>query len=290
MCFRSSRLVAAALLFAASTATAAEAPSWHAARRTWRVADAKSHEPADLGHAYGFRDLARGIAADQSGFWAHPGRAGMPRLAISLPIAAGFAGLLAADGEVTEGVNRSLDKSDIDLSGDVSDTADMAFSYGLPVALWAIGRMTHRPRLAETGGLMTQALFSTGVETEALKLLTGRARPGEIEGREFTGPSGGLLGGLPSRADSFPSGHTSAAFAVATVLAARTHHRWVKWAAFGTAGIIAAGRISGDKHYASDVLAGATLGWAQGRLTLRTHRNAVDAARAADLLRQASGH
>ena len=62
---------------------------------------------------------------------------------------------------------------------------------------------------------------------------------------------------------SFPSGHASAAFMAATLLADRSR---VKPFWYGLAAIVAASRIHVRIHHASDVVVGAGLGLALGRL------------------------
>ena len=58
---------------------------------------------------------------------------------------------------------------------------------------------------------------------------------------------------------SFPSGHTSSAFTVAPILASRFGWK-VGVPAYGLAAVTALGRIEDNNHFASDVIAGATLG------------------------------
>ncbi len=67
---------------------------------------------------------------------------------------------------------------------------------------------------------------------------------------------------------SFPSGHSSAVFTTAGVVS-RHHGPWVAGAALGLGVLTGLGRMEDLKHYASDVTAGATLGWIIGRTVAR---------------------
>lgn len=61
----------------------------------------------------------------------------------------------------------------------------------------------------------------------------------------------------------FPSGHTSIAFAGATVLCKEFRHRspWIAVAGFGVATFVGVRRVSLDRHDWDDVLAGAAIGF-----------------------------
>ncbi len=63
---------------------------------------------------------------------------------------------------------------------------------------------------------------------------------------------------------SFPSSHASQAFAVAAVLADR-YDQPVPIIAYGLASLVGASRLILDRHWTSDVVAGAVLGWAIGK-------------------------
>ena len=104
-----------------------------------------------------------------------------------------------------------------------------------------------------TARLAADALINSTLLTEVVKSLAGRARP-TVAGKagNFTGPS------VNDKYASFPSGHTSAAFAVARVMAKR--HPKEKWLYYGLAAAVGYARIRESEHFPSDVLAGAAIG------------------------------
>lgn len=61
---------------------------------------------------------------------------------------------------------------------------------------------------------------------------------------------------------SFPSGHTTMAFTGAAILAKEYGKRypWIKWTGYGVATLVGLSRIANNRHWGSDVIAGAALG------------------------------
>jgi len=112
--------------------------------------------------------------------------------------------------------------------------------------LFVAGRFSPQGRFRSMTYDFTQALIVAEAYTGILKYSVQRPRP---DGSDNL---------------SFPSGHTSAAFSLATV--AEHHYGWkVGVPAFALASCIGLTRIESNKHNLSDVLAGATLGIIVGR-------------------------
>lgn len=140
---------------------------------------------------------------------------------------------------------------------------------GLAAGLVAVDRSPGEAR----GNLavLANSVGWTAASTEWLKVLVHRKRPVLY--------AGGALAAAPYRNNqqSFPSGHTSVAFAVATsylAIAQREHlpHR-ARHASilFGSATAIGALRVAGGKHFPTDVIGGAILGSGIGWLVAAVH-------------------
>ena len=106
----------------------------------------------------------------------------------------------------------------------------------------------------------------SGLVTEMLKLLTHRSRPNKGEGPyKFDGPH------WTSGNNSFPSGHSTGAWAVATVFATEfKDHKYVPWIAYSLAAVTSWSRVYDEKHWGSDVVLGALIGYVTGKLFTKT--------------------
>ena len=128
---------------------------------------------------------------------------------------------------------------------------------GLVVAgVFTTGRFVEAPRFRAMSYDLLDAFLVNGAYTSVLKAAVGRERPnGEDE-------------------KSFPSGHTSNAFALAAVV--ERHYGWKGGVpAYALASAVAVSRLQRNKHYLSDVLAGATLGYVVGRTVARVNGGPV---------------
>jgi membrane-associated phospholipid phosphatase len=190
----------------------------------------------------------------------------------------GTAALMLADPAVTEefhdpGPQRSRflrdAARDFDWIGDPGTVI-------LAAAMYGSGRLTHHPVLAELGLRSAEALAISGAVTGLIKGVAGRDRPflNDRDADDFHAGAGFRGGGHTS----FPSGHATAAFAVASVVASESSFRWphashvIQPGGYGLATSVALARVYGEHHGASDVVAGAGIGTLTGRIGVRYHR------------------
>ncbi len=99
----------------------------------------------------------------------------------------------------------------------------------------------------------------TGITTLALKSAIGRARPHLNEGATSFSPFT-----LDDDHHSLPSGHTSVAFSSAGYVFARTDNPWIRWGGVVLASTVGMARIYRDRHWLSDVILGAGIGFSIG--------------------------
>jgi membrane-associated phospholipid phosphatase len=147
-------------------------------------------------------------------------------------------------------------------------------------AFGAYGFIFNNEKIKTTFLLATQSYVVGGFMESLFKFLSGRQRPGYYDPNsmeaepKFHGPfskPGKDINGLRLNS-SFPSGHTTAAFAAATVYAMEYKDRpLVPIVAYSAATIIGLSRITENKHWLSDVFAGAALGFFTGRQVVNNY-------------------
>lgn len=145
-----------------------------------------------------------------------------------------------------------------------SDNVDRAgeLSVIAPVVLGtaAIGLLAKRPELLRLSVRTAAAIGMVSVVVQGVKLAVGRSRPfqdPDFDGTDFHPFSGGST--------SFPSGHTAAAFALATTLGDAIGSTVVQGGLYVLAAGTGWARIAQQKHWASDVAAGAAIGILAGK-------------------------
>jgi membrane-associated phospholipid phosphatase len=149
-----------------------------------------------------------------------------------------------------------------------------ATSIGLvvaPVSLYGIGLIRRDSKMQKTALLAGEAVLDAEIVTTVLKDIDRRLRPVEVPPHgnlwdTWFDSSGSLLRGK----GSFPSGHSIAAFSIATVVARRygREHRWVPYVAYSLAALVGFSRVSLSEHFLSDVVVGGVLGYSISRFVV----------------------
>ena len=128
----------------------------------------------------------------------------------------------------------------------------------------------------ETSLLATQAMITSGVWVNIVKILTGRERPKANYG--FSKVPGGMWYGPlakydqdavkkpVSAYDAFPSGHTATVFSIATVIALQYKDiKAVPIICYSVASLVGISRLTEHQHWASDDFVGGIAGYLCGR-------------------------
>ena len=128
----------------------------------------------------------------------------------------------------------------------------------LSLGLVGTGLLVHDRGITRTGLQLAASGAVAAVSFGVLKIVLGRARPDAAEGAYAFHPF--------TSAGSFPSGHTAMAFALATTLGDASHNPWASAGLYALAAGTAWSRIYNARHWPSDVVMGAALGIAAGKV------------------------
>ena len=210
-------------------------------------------------------------------------------------LAAGFAGLTIAMFPVDRQIARNLQNPDVQANkffdksakGVEIITSPGAFIIG--GGLYAAGRLTGKKDLADFGWHGTEAVLLASGITSFLKGTLGRSRPyvyADTNPHDFSllRGFGRNVGGIntsdgkklsSSDFQSFPSGHTTTAFAAAAAVTSETRRLYpgavwiVAPAMYGGATLVGLSRMYHNNHWASDVVLGAAIGTFSGLKVVR---------------------
>jgi membrane-associated phospholipid phosphatase len=176
----------------------------------------------------------------------------------------------ALDGAVPDGGGGNLEG----LSDALNYGGRPQYAAALLGGTWIGSRVAGRGEVADASLRIGAALAAGGVINGTLKYTVGRERPTETADPHHFRPFADR-----NRWQSFPSGHTVVAFSLASAVSEEARSPWVTALAYGGAAAVAWSRVYEDKHWTSDVTAGALIGILAGRGTVRLlHRAGAEPA------------
>ena len=154
------------------------------------------------------------------------------------------------------------------------------YEMGTLGAIGAYGFIFNNEKMQTTTLLASQAYLTSAGVSYVAKFLSGRQRPSVYSETQvtanptFKGPFADLGKDKNGKSlnSSFPSGHTTVAFAAATVYAMEYRNKpWVPILSYSAASLIGLSRLTENKHWATDVLVGAALGHLCGRQVVNNY-------------------
>lgn len=162
------------------------------------------------------------------------------------------------------------------------------WGIGAVIAFGAVNASFRNKKGVQTSLLATQAMITSSFWLQLVKQIGGRERPGAEY--YYNGTGGGRWYGPLAQFDrnlalekpeasfnSFPSGHTATAFSIATVFASRySDIKAIPVISYSLATLVGISRLTENKHWSSDVFAGALIGYLCGKQVVnhfnRTHQ------------------
>lgn len=166
---------------------------------------------------------------------------------------AAVAAIYAADPHLYDAVQRNRSSATNNFARVVTPFGGRRAEY-ISALLIIGGAASHNEAMRDAGRDSLEAeIIAGGIVTPLLKRGFGRARPIQGEGARSFHP-------FNSAFESFPSGHATNAFALATGIAAHYDNWVVPTLVYSVATGVAMSRVNDRAHFVSDVVAGALIG------------------------------
>jgi membrane-associated phospholipid phosphatase len=204
----------------------------------------------------------KNILRDQRAIWTSPLHLEKEDSKWLAPLGLATAALYTTDRYTARALHDN--RTQLNASHDIAAMGSGYGTGGIAAAFYLYGRARNNPRARETGLLGSEALIDGGIVALVLKNSSQRPRPRakDREGEFFEGGR------------SFPSGHSIAAWSLATVIAQEYRDRpFVRFGVYGLATAVSISRFTGRNHFLSDSLVGSAIGYGIGRYVYRTHHD-----------------
>ncbi len=209
------------------------------------------------------KEYIRLLIEDTKYVFSAPARWGKKEWLTLSAVTAGVAAVALADKPVWDAAQRNSSNAADNASHVLAKFGDVE-SLGIMVPFYVLGQVYDNPKaraVAYDG--VAASMLAGGMISPMMKFLAGRSPPRDNKGTYTFHPFSWdfrLSGG----AQSFPSGHSAQAFALASVIASHYDEPWVKATSYSVAAIAGLSRVYLGYHFLSDWAAGTVLGIAVG--------------------------
>lgn len=174
-------------------------------------------------------------------------------------IGAATLGVYTVDGEIRSMMRRNQNGGWYDAASVANEGGRVFWAQTLTGALYVPGLVFDIEELRVTGRMLGQTLMYSGAVTMAVRIILGRDRP-----YSELGPTSFGWMEFGNAEQAMPSGHTTVAFAIASILSRRIQHPAATVLLYLAATATGMARMYHDQHWASDVLLGAVIGHTAG--------------------------
>jgi membrane-associated phospholipid phosphatase len=217
-----------------------------------------------------WKQLPANILSDQKNIWLFPAHLRHRSALIgALAVVGATAALVALDPKEGHYFRNTTDFTGFNRVFSGNNT-----SIGMvvaPVSFYVAGLIRKDEKSKKTALFAAEAVVDAEIVTTVMKDIDRRLRPAAI------GPHGNYSdtwfesgGNFLRGQGSFPSGHTIAAAAIATVVARQygRQHRWVPYVAYGLTVVVGFSRMTLSAHFLSDVFVGGVFGYSISRFVV----------------------
>src|SRR5882757_370684 len=239
------------------------------------VASSSSGQDGALPSSWGFHTAStaepitvlgtpKRMLGDQKAIWTSPFHLKVADAKWLLPLGAATGVLIGSDRHTMTSLININD--DAQKKAKTLSTGTLAALAAIPAGAYIGGLVSSAPQARETGLLAGEALGDSLIVSEALKFVTRRDRP-LVNGAHGDFFSSGV------NQSSFPSNHSTAAWAMAAVVGDEYPGWLPRTAVYSLAATVSISRILAEQHFPSDVLVGSAAGWLIGHYVYRRHHN-----------------
>lgn len=174
------------------------------------------------------------------------------------------AGLYFIDEDIRDFFKDNQTETINDIASVAEKFGDKYYISSFLVASYLSGYLLDNKKLIETTLLGIESLIISAVFTHTLKQIFHRHRPFTNDGNNvFDGPFYSTNDDILS----FPSGHSTSSFAVATIFANQyaNDNLFLSSLIYSMATLTAVSRVYDEEHWASDIFIGAAIGYFTGK-------------------------
>lgn len=137
------------------------------------------------------------------------------------------------------------------------------------LAFYGYGLIADNNNVRKLAVKLTEAALFAGSITLVTKIVVGRGRPYKQDSQYYTNPFT-----IDNDYNSFPSGHTTLAFAYSTVMANEVDNIFWKVGWYTAAGLVGYARTYHNQHWFSEVILSAAIGYFSGEFV--NNHNSVE--------------